>query len=223
MGEMKRGTVGIIAGLLLIAAALFLSGYNVWDGSRAGAETEAVLERLLPKIDEDPVPAEGRMQYVHAQQSGDGEAQPVREDRPEYPDYVLDPNREMPVITVDGKEYIGVVSVPALEMELPVFAEWNYQNLKTAPCRYMGSVYLDDMILCAHNYDQHFGRLKNLKYGDGVLFTDADGNVFHYRVTEIEMLDSTAVEQMPEGEWDLTLFTCTVGGAKRVTVRCNRE
>jgi len=35
-----------------------------------------------------------------------------------------------------------------------------------------------------------------------------------------EVLLPTAVEEMTAGEWDLTLFTCTLGGRSRVTVRC---
>ncbi len=31
-----------------------------------------------------------------------------------------------------------------------------------------------------------------------------------------------AMEEMESGDWDLTLFTCTIGGACRVTVRCQQ-
>jgi sortase A len=30
------------------------------------------------------------------------------------------------------------------------------------------------------------------------------------------------VEEMESDEWDLTLFTCTIGGKSRVTIRCER-
>ena len=52
--------------------------------------------------------------------------------------------------------------------------------------------------------------------------TDTDGNVFDYVVSELEILEPYAVSQMTEGDWDLTLFTCTPGGQYRVTLRCNR-
>lgn len=94
--------------------------------------------------------------------------------------------------------------------------------LRRTPCRYSGSAYRDDLILLAHNYESHFGRLKSLSPGDAVLFTDADGNEFAYEVLELEMLRPTAVEDMTAGDWDLTLFTCTLGGQARVTVRCLR-
>ena len=39
---------------------------------------------------------------------------------------------------------------------------------------------------------------------------------------EIETLKPRAIEEMDSGEWDLTLFTCTIGGSYRVTVRCEK-
>lgn len=131
-----------------------------------------------------------------------------------------DENREMPVYEVDGKRYIGKIAVPSLGIELPVMEKWSYQNLKTAPCRYEGTAYRPGFVLCAHNYTRHFGRLKNLKKGDAVKFTAADGEVFDYSVEKVETLKPVAVSEMKSDNWDLTLFTCTLNGRTRVTVRC---
>ena len=46
------------------------------------------------------------------------------------------------------------------------------------------------------------------------------GIVFHYEVAAVEVLKSTAVEEMKAGDWDLTLFTCTYGGKSRCALRC---
>ena len=116
--------------------------------------------------------------------------------------------------------YYSTISFPALGLELPVMSQWSYPNLKIAPCRYQGSAYTGDLIIAGHNYRTHFGPLKNLRVGDAVLFTDADGNQFRYTVAQVENLAKTAVEEMAAGDWDLTLFTCTLGGQTRVTVRC---
>lgn len=94
--------------------------------------------------------------------------------------------------------------------------------MKIAPCRYTGSAYLDNLILAAHNYSTHFGRLGELTKGDAVIFTDTVGNQFFYQVDEITRLEGTAVEEMEAGEWDLTLFTCTLDSRSRITVRCVR-
>ena len=203
---MKRGKGLIVGGLLLILAAFLLTGYNLWRGYEAGVSADAVLEEILPEMEEeDP------------EQAGGGD---VPADEIEYPDYVLNPQMDMPVKIVDGNAYVGVIKIPSRGKEFPVFNEWNYSNLKTAPCRYSGTAYLGNLVICAHNYRSHFGGIRTLGYGDEVIFTDMDGNAFHYKVMEIETLDPYAIEDMTAGDWDLTLFTCTLGGATRVTVRC---
>lgn len=197
----KRGLLCMAGGLALLLAALCLTGYNLWDERRAGDTAEKAaraLEAETPVLEELDLPEEM------------------------IPDYVLNPWMPMPVAEVDGHEYVGTVDIPAIGINLPVLSEWSYPNLKLSPCRYAGSVYLDSMIIAAHNYERHFGGLKNLEAGDAVSFTDADGNVFHYTVTGLEQLDPTEPVTMFQGEWDLTLFTCTLGGQYRVTVRCAR-
>lgn len=77
-------------------------------------------------------------------------------------------------------------------------------------------------LLEAYNYASHFGRLKDLREGDTARFTDTDGNVFSYVMAERETLPATAIEEMESGDWALTLFTCTVGGQSRVTIRFDR-
>jgi sortase A len=130
--------------------------------------------------------------------------------------------KQMQTITVDGNTYIGYISIPALNIDLPVNSEWSYPLLKKAPCRYKGSVFTDDLIIAGHNYQRHFGGLKLLQTGDEVDFTDADGIVYKYTVSSVEKLTGKDVQGMEDGDWDLTLFTCTIGGAYRVTVRCQR-
>ena len=71
---------------------------------------------------------------------------------------------------------------------------------------------MDTLILCGHNYRSHFGKLKKLREGDEVSFTDMDGNVFLYEVALVETLMPTAIEEMESGGWALTMFTCTIGG-----------
>lgn len=197
--QKRRGTIAIFAGLLLLAAALFLSVYNLWDESRAAATASTALTQL------------------HAA------ASPTQlHESPQTPDYILNPEMEMPTIEIDGQAYIGEVSVPSLGLNLPVLADWSYPKLKLAPCRYEGSAYKSGFVLAAHNYQTHFGPLHSIKIGDEVLFTDVDGNAFVYAVVELEALTPTDSERMTAQEWDLTLFTCTLSGRERFTVRCVR-
>ena len=209
-GRKQKGLLLITMGLLLIAAALILVSYNLYDGLRAERAASQVVDRLSADFPSEAAP--------EAPAGSAGEQEPAV-----IPDYVLNPDMEMPVENIDGTDVIGVLRIPALELELPVISEWSYPDLKTAPCRYSGSAYLDDLIICGHNYASHFGNLKNLCEGDLATFTDMDGNVFTYRMVEQETLPPTAMDAMESGEWDLTLFTCTMGGQSRVTVRFERE
>ena len=68
----------------------------------------------------------------------------------------------------------------------------------------------------------HFGKISSLKTGDAIAFTDTDGNVFNYEVTEKETLAPSEVDRLNDGDWDLTLISCTVSGQARMTVRCKK-
>lgn len=190
------------AGLLLLAAAFLLAGYNLLDELRAGQAAGQVLEQM---------PAPDRVQEPD---SGSVEQ--------EIPDYILDPNRDMPTVEIDGNAYIGTLDIPVLDLSLPVMSDWSYPKLKTAPCRYAGTTYQSGFVIAGHNYRRHFGPLSRLVPGDRVTFTDVDGNRFYYQVAEIQVLEPTAIEAMTSEDWDLSLFTCTLGGQTRLTVRCDK-
>lgn len=140
----------------------------------------------------------------------------------QMPEVVLEPevSGPMPAVSVDGRSFVGTVEIPSLGLLLPVQDQWSNDNAKVSPCRYKGSAYDNDLIVCGHNYAEHFGTLNELEMGAEVVFTDMSGRSFYYVVTNIENLGSYDIEEMEAGEWDFTLFTCTVGGANRVTVRC---
>ena len=178
-------------GLVLLAAALALTGYNVWDAHRADRAAQAAVTALQAAIETAPAPAE---------QPG-----------------------VMPVLTVDGEDYIGYLSIPALELALPVMADWDYARLKVSPCRYSGSYFTGDLVIAAHNYARHFSPIKWIEPDTVIFFTAADGTVLQYKVRAVETLQPTEIERMTTAEgWDLTLFTCNTGGQTRCAVRCVR-
>lgn len=214
---MKKGTFWIIAGLLLIAAALGLGVYNIRDSRRAENATREILTELVPLIKPDPVPMPAREAYTSVDR-----AITDLEENAEYPIYMLSPGMAMPVESAGGIGYVGVLSIPALELELSVIDRWDYYSLTLSPCVYSGTAYKGNFVICAHNYRRHFGQIKNLSFGDSVIFTDMSGNVFTYHVIEVESLRPADVDRMTSEEYDLTLFTCTVGGRSRIAVRCEK-
>lgn len=206
---MKRIQFNVIltgVGIVMIVCALVLTAYNVVDSMRAYKSASSALEQLYlanPAID-----------HSYNKDSM------IEIDRENIPDYVLNPAMDMPKITIDGQDYIGVLSIPLLKIELPVIDSLDYEKLKIAPCRYSGSAYTENMVIAAHNYTRHFGRLSNVSIGDGVIFIDTDGNEFRYEVVEIEVLDAESVKEMTESDYGMTLFTCNYAGNRRITIRC---
>jgi sortase A len=128
---------------------------------------------------------------------------------------------QMATIKVNGYDSIGILSIPVLNLELPVLTDWSYAKLKKAPCHYYGSYYEKDFVIAAHNYKAYFGRLSELQTGDIVFFTDVNGAVYYYEVVLLETLPKNATKEMITSGFDLSLYTCTLDRAGRVTVRCN--
>lgn len=190
-------------GILLLASAMALLTYNLWDSHRAGLSQQQILEeynKKNPQTTDTALDAKSREEK-----------------------YPKDPDIEMPEVLLEnpkGAACIGVLEIPELSLQLPVMSEWSYPLLRKAPCRYSGSAYQDNLVIAAHNYASHFGRLRTLKTGSLVYFTDAAGNRFTYQVAVIEALTPQSIEEMTDGEWPLSLFTCTWDGKNRVTVRC---
>ena len=203
----KAGTIFITAGSLLLAAALLLVGYNLVDEYRAGQTANHVMQILQQQMPETP--SDGmRMQE---------DASPKQM---ELPDYVLNPDMEMPIQEIEGNDYIGLLEIPSLGISLPVMSEWSYPKLKLAPCRYHGSAYTGSLTIAAHNYRTHFGPVRDVSAGTQVFFTDVKGRRFSYEVSAVETIEATAIEDAVSEAWDLTLITCTPGGQARVAVHC---
>lgn len=198
--HLKKGNLFIGLGLLFLIAALLLTGYNIYDGKRASEASQEILAELEVQIPDEPETS--------------------------IPNTIEE--RQMPAIQIGEYRYIGTLEIPALELALPIMEDWDDERLRISPCRYAGSVYQDNMVLAGHNYNKHFRRVKNLPMGSEILFTDVEGNEYLYELAWIETLQPTQLEEMtyqssdPATDWDLTLFTCTTGGASRVTMRCVR-
>lgn len=190
-------------GKICLLFALLLHLYNIYDNMNQDQNQKQILEQYLQE--------NNRQQDTSFIQ---------------IPDYQLNPEMEMPEVSLpelEGAGCIGILEIPSINIKLPVLSTWSYSLLKKAPCRYTGSIYLDNMVIAAHNSEAHFKKISNLQEGDIVTFTDAVGNVFTYSVAGIELLQPDEVDNMTNGQWPLTLFTCTYGGASRVTVRCEKN
>jgi len=186
----------VCVGVLIVAAAVALAGYNMYDNHMAGASVNAANDRMN--------------HIIPGEEPEDRWWESIEEEL--LPD--------MPAMEIDGNRYIGQLRIPSLSLVLPVLSEWSYPLLRVAPCRFSGTVYDGSLTIAAHNYRTHFGRLTQLSQGDAIVFVDAEGYVWNYEVLEIVSVEPEEVEFMTTGDyWDLTLFTCNYSGQLRHAVR----
>ncbi|MEE1322166.1 MAG: sortase [Acutalibacteraceae bacterium] len=189
----KIAIVFMTLGILFIGFAMGLLIYNNYESRKAQESSDVLVESIRLSIAENELTEE-----------------------------ITDPfDEEMVIKEIDGYGYIGYLSIPALQLDLPVMSEWDYGRLKISPCRYYGSTKTDNLVIAAHNYRFHFGYLGHLKPGDTVVFTDMESEKHIYHVTSVEQLMPDDVDKVKDSGDDLILYTCTYGGAKRITVRCN--
>jgi len=206
----KAGIIFVTLGVVLILSALLLFLYNGLEDRRAGQQAESLMNEIHSAMTEETDPTTKPTEIEI--EIGIEITEPI-ETLP----------AEMPVLMIDGYDYIGYLSIPDLELELPIMAEWDYSRLKIAPCRHFGSSRTDDLVIAAHNYKTHFGSLSKLKSGAEVIFTDMDGIENRYvLMKDPETLAPDAVDAVQNSGYDLVLYTCTPGGATRVVAFCDR-
>ena len=216
----KSGSLLIAIGMLMLLAAAILTSLNFIEDGQAGEAAGNALEQLLLAERDARDAARRASSDTVSEESPAADSNGLTLDPVYLNDNTSTPEGEMPVIDIDGYGYIGVLQIPSLDLTLPVISDWSYPALQIAPCRYEGSAYDGGLVIAGHNFDSHFGNLSRLEPGDEIRFVDLSGHTFTYAVAETEVLDATAIDQMVNGGWDLTLFTCTLSGETRFTVRC---
>lgn len=194
----KIGKALIGIGVFLILAAFILVLYNFYREYNAKKK----VEKYLPKLE----------QIIKDHSEGNNN---------------VDNEKNSKTMHIDGMNFLGILSVPSKNLELPILADYSYELLDTSPCRYSGSYNSDDLVIGGHNYRSHFSKLKSIKNGEEIFFTSFDGTVYKYSVLRVEILEPTQIEDLiikqNTDDWDLTLFTCTSSGAARCVIRCKSE
>lgn len=188
----KIGITFITVGLVLILFSVGLLIYNMYENKKAEEMSNNIVNQLESIISQNKVDS-------------------------------TDPfDEEMKVVEIDGYGYIGYLSIPSLNLKLPVMSEWDYSRLKISPCRYYGSSKTDNLVICAHNFRSHFGYIGKLEPDSAIIFTDMDGEITEYSVVSVEILQPTDTEKVKDTGDDLILYTCTYGGRTRIAVKCEK-
>ncbi len=207
MLKRRFGAACFVLGAVLLAAALLLFLHNEQEDRQAGeaasAALTAVQQAIADQETQDP---------TQAQESDETASTEPETTAP----------TELTVVNIDGNDYVGYLSIPYFELELPILAQASMEGLQIAPCLQYGSPLTDDAVIAGHNFKQHFRALHDIQPGEYLTFTDTNGYTIEYGVVEVQIIDPTDVYSVINSEYDLILYTCTTGGATRVIVCCNR-
>lgn len=185
-------TVFSAVGILLVVAALALLSNNLLTSGQAGADAADVLARVEQQMPEE-----------HRVYSGQSQSQ------------------QMAMVQVDGKSYVGTLEFPRFEQKLPVLAEGADAQESLAPSVYAGSVTDGTLVIAGSNSTSMFGDLTRFATDDKVVFTDVNGQEFHYRVSTFETYANDEITDIaaPSDDWDLTLFSSSFSGQSQTVVR----
>jgi sortase A len=233
---MRRGTLMVLLGILLLIGALALSIYNWHKETVVGARSEEALGELESLINalecvpdekttdedwtDDLESAPGTAQTPDDISKGTDAQEEEQSTEETLPEGVIP--GDIPCVLVEGHYYIGVLDMPTLGITLPVQWGWSDELMDTSPCRYNGTLDENNLIIMAHNYSTHFGTIFDLAVDDAISFTDILGNKIEYVVCGVDIFGRSEVSKMYEGDWDLTLFTCVPNTYNRIAVRCKR-
>ena len=202
----------ILFGILILIWSVLRINNTLYLESIADRNTLIQTEKIQSRIEDNQLSA--------SCESIDNEVTVINKDDSINTEITVEEIKTMPIEKIDGIEYIGMVEIPSLNISLSILNETSERNLELSPTRYSGSVYTDDLIIAGHSYKNHFRYIKKLTGGDEVVVIDCDGNRFTYVVKYVETVGGYEVDKMMEGDWDLTLFTCTNSGSDRLAVRC---
>lgn len=124
---------------------------------------------------------------------------------------------QMPVLNVEGKDFVAVLEIPTYGVVLPVGNEWNTMALYQHPCRFDGTAY-DGSLMIGGSCKQ-LTCLKEVQNGDVVRVTDMQGAIYTYTVSRIHRADHADKETL-NSDAALTLFAQDAANMEYVIVEC---
>ena len=207
MRKKNTGLVFVVLGAVLMLSALLLVIHNTIESQNAGNASQEALAVVH--------------QAINNPEANTEIAEEITVDVDETSEILFEPE-QLDVIDIDGYQYIGFLSIPAFELELPVQSEATEEGLFKSPCLQYGAPMMDDAVIAAHNYKYHFLPLHDIEIGENVFFTYINGFTVDYEVKDWKIIAQTDISAVQESEHDLVLYTCTSSGTSRVAVFCDR-
>lgn len=121
---------------------------------------------------------------------------------------------------------IGIIEIPSININYPIFSICNNDLLKISPCKLYGPLpgKVGNLCIAAHNYDNYkfFSKINVLKKGDNIILYDNFNTAFSYIVSniyEVSNNDLSPLYNYDTSKKQLTLITCNNLNNNRIIVK----
>ena len=125
----------------------------------------------------------------------------------------------MPVLSVEGINFAGILEIPKYGSTLPVCADWG--EVSKYPCCLAGSVYDRTMQIGGTSQKGQYDFYREISVGDSVFFTDMEGNRFSYEVTDIRYEKHADQSALRREDAAMVLFVKNIYSFEYVVIYCN--
>ena len=126
----------------------------------------------------------------------------------------------MPVLEINGIDYVALIEIPSQGIALPVSDRWNSTGLLDSPARFSGSAYDKSLVIGGTDDPKQFGFCDEIKHDAVITITDMTGAQFSYTVSRIDRAKHAEAQWLQNEAYDLTLFCRSTYSMEYIAVRC---
>lgn len=130
-------------------------------------------------------------------------------------------NATMPILQIDGVDYVALLEIPSFDVTLPVADKWQSDRLFRSPARFYGSAYADTLVIGGKDDSYQFSFCDKLDVGTVITVTDMTGTQFSYTVCRVDRSQNAESDWLADKDFDLTLFCRDTYSMEYVAVRCS--
>ena len=128
-------------------------------------------------------------------------------------------NNTMPVLSVAGTDFVGIIEMPSYNSALPVCANWD-RALKY-PSLFSGSIYNRTLQIGATSQKGQYDFYREISVGDRILFTDTSGNCYALEVTDLRYEKHADQTALSKEDAAMTLFIKNIYAFEYLIVYCD--
>lgn len=177
-------------GIVLVLCLLLIAAMLIYRQWKMPVSTEAYVQRLRNCIPESQ-----------------GSALEERRDN------------TMPVFSLDGVDFVGILEIPRYDSAQPVCATWGSRY--AFPCRSGGSIYTRTLQIGGTSQKGQYDFFREISVGDAVYFTDMEGNRYSFTVSDLRYEKRADQAALQRNDVPLTLFIKNVYAFEYLIVFCD--